>query len=92
MAEEKRIPGHKPMKDRLTFTLCTNASSNCKIKLLLVYHLENHRAFKSRKILKEKLQVMWRVNPRVWITRQFFVDWVNLVLALTNNSRKITYP
>ncbi|UYV61277.1 hypothetical protein LAZ67_1004216 [Cordylochernes scorpioides] len=38
-AEEKMMPGHKPMKDRLTLALCANASGDCKIKPLLVYHL-----------------------------------------------------
>ncbi|XP_067939554.1 uncharacterized protein [Watersipora subatra] len=40
-AEEKKLPGHKPMKDRLTLALCTNASGDLKIKPLLVYHSEN---------------------------------------------------
>lgn len=80
-AEEKIMPGYKPMKDRLTLALCANASGDCKIKPLLVYHSENPRAFKSHKILKEKLQVMWRANPKAWITRQFFVQWVNLVFG-----------
>ncbi|UYV76170.1 hypothetical protein LAZ67_13002933 [Cordylochernes scorpioides] len=82
-AEEKMIPGHKPMKDRLTLALCANASGDCKIKPLLVYHSENPRAFKSHKILKEKLQVMWRSNPKAWVTRKFFVEWVNLVFGPT---------
>ncbi|XP_014768199.1 tigger transposable element-derived protein 1-like [Octopus bimaculoides] len=52
------MPGHKPMKDRLTHALCANASGDLKIKLLIVYHFEKPRAFKSHKILKEKLQIM----------------------------------
>ena len=82
-AEEKHMPGHKPMKDRLTLALCANASGDCKVKPLLVYHSENPRAFKTHKILKEKLHVMWRSNARAWVTRQFFVDWVNLVFGPT---------
>ncbi|UYV74713.1 hypothetical protein LAZ67_12000658 [Cordylochernes scorpioides] len=82
-AEEKMMPGHKPMKGRLTLALCANASGDCKIKPLLVYHSENPRAFKSHKILKEKLQVMWRSNPKAWVTRKFFVEWVNLVFGPT---------
>lgn len=70
----EKIPGHKIMKIRITLALCTNASGDCKIKPLLVYHSENYRTFKSHKIVKEKLQVMWKANPRTWITRQFFVQ------------------
>ncbi|XP_064087280.1 tigger transposable element-derived protein 1-like [Macrobrachium nipponense] len=77
--EETKMPGHKPMKDRLTLALCANASGDCKVKPLLVYHSENPRAFKSHKILKEKLHVMWRANARAWVTWQFFTDWVNLI-------------
>lgn len=36
--EEKKMPGHKPMKDQFTLALCTNASGDCKIKPQLVYH------------------------------------------------------
>ncbi|XP_034046538.1 tigger transposable element-derived protein 1-like [Thalassophryne amazonica] len=80
-AEEKKLLGYKPMKDRLTLALCANPSGDCKIKPLLVYHSENPRAFKSHKILKEKLQVMWRANAKAWVTRQFFTEWVNLVFG-----------
>ncbi|GLV39303.1 hypothetical protein CBL_13837 [Carabus blaptoides fortunei] len=38
-AEENRMPGHKPMKDRLTIALCANASGDCKIKPLLENNL-----------------------------------------------------
>lgn len=77
----EEMPGHKPMKDRLTLALCANASGDCKVKPLLVYHSENLRAFKKHKILKERLEVMWRSNPKAWVTRQFFVEWVNLVFG-----------
>ncbi|UYV77666.1 hypothetical protein LAZ67_15001851 [Cordylochernes scorpioides] len=30
-----------------------------------------------------KLQVMWRSNPKAWVTRKFFVEWVNLVFGPT---------
>ncbi|XP_070613955.1 tigger transposable element-derived protein 1-like [Erythrolamprus reginae] len=82
-AEEKSLPGHKPMKDRLTLALCANASGDCKVKPLLVYHSENLRAFKTHKILKERLHVLWRSNARAWVMRQFFVDWVNLAFGPT---------
>ncbi|XP_039618118.1 tigger transposable element-derived protein 1-like [Polypterus senegalus] len=82
-AEETKMPGHKPMKDRLTLALCANACGDFKVKPLLVYHSENPRAFKTHRILKEKLHVMWRANPKAWVTRQFFIDWVNLCFGPT---------
>jgi len=48
--EEKALPGHKPMKERLTLSLCGNASGDFKIKPLLVYHSENLRVFKKKTI------------------------------------------
>ena len=29
--DEKSMPGHKPMKDRITIIVCTNTSGDCKI-------------------------------------------------------------
>ena len=51
ITEEKKMPGQKPMKDRLTLALCINASSYSKVKPLLVHHSENQRAFKTNKML-----------------------------------------
>lgn len=67
--EEKALPRHKPMKDRLTFLLRGNASGDFKIKPLLVYHSENLRVFKKNNVIKRKLPVMWRANSKVWVTR-----------------------
>jgi len=75
--EEKSLPGHKPMKDRLTLLLCGNASGDCKIKPLLVYHSENPRVFKKNNVMKSKLNVMWRANMKAWATRQFFTEWIH---------------
>lgn len=79
--EEKSMPGHKPMKDRFTLLLCGNASGDCKIKPLLVYHSENPRAFKTNNIMKSKLPVMWRTNSKAWLTRQFCTEWVHEVFG-----------
>jgi len=45
--EETTLPGHKPKKDQLTLLFCANVLGDCKVKTLLMYHLENPRAFKN---------------------------------------------
>ncbi|XP_033009888.1 tigger transposable element-derived protein 1-like [Lacerta agilis] len=79
--EEKALPGHKPMKDKLTLLLCANASGDFKLKPLLVYHSENPRIFKKNSVIKSKLHVMWRANSKAWVTRQFFIEWVHEVFG-----------
>ncbi|XP_028575874.2 uncharacterized protein LOC114592144 isoform X1 [Podarcis muralis] len=79
--EEKSLPGHKPMKDRLTLLLCANASGDFKLKPLLVYLSENPRVFKKNNVIKSELPVMWRANSRAWLTRRFFVEWVHEVFG-----------
>uniref|UniRef100_A0A8C4RA68 HTH CENPB-type domain-containing protein n=1 Tax=Eptatretus burgeri TaxID=7764 RepID=A0A8C4RA68_EPTBU len=71
--EEKSRPGFKAAKDRLTLLLGGNAAGDFKLKPLLVYHSENPRAFKG--ILKASLPVIWKSNPKAWVTLPVFEDW-----------------
>jgi hypothetical protein len=68
------------MKDRLTL-LCGNASGDFKIKPLLVYHLENPRAFKKNTVHKNGRRVMWMSNHKSWLTREFFIEWFDKVFV-----------
>ncbi|XP_045127752.1 tigger transposable element-derived protein 1-like [Portunus trituberculatus] len=81
--EEKLLPGHKPMKDRLTLMFCANANGYCKIKPLLIYHSETPRAFNRHNVIKASLPVMWRANPKTWVTRMFFMEWIVQVFGPT---------
>ena len=74
ITDETTLPGHKLMKDQLILLFCTNASADCKIKLLFMYHLENPRAFKN--IRKNCLGVLWHSNHKAWVTRSLFSNWV----------------
>ena len=78
---ESKLPGHKPMKDRLTLLFCANASGDLKIKPLLVYRSETPRAFEKRNVNKGQLGVLWRSSARAWVTRVLFVDWVNVAFG-----------
>lgn len=71
--DEKRMPGFKAAKDRLTLLLGGNASGDLKLKPLLVYHSQNPRAFKGVSI--NLLPVHWKANKKAWITMEFFEEW-----------------
>ncbi|XP_064099530.1 tigger transposable element-derived protein 1-like [Macrobrachium nipponense] len=73
--EEKSAPGHKAGKERLTLLFGANASSDLKLKPLLVYLAENPRAFKG--IFKSQLPVIWKSNKKAWVTLMVFEDWFN---------------
>ena len=79
--EEKTLPGHKPMKDRLILLLCCNAIGDFKVKPMLVYHYDNPRVFKGNNVMKSKLPVIWRGNKKAWMTGQFFEEWIHEVFA-----------
>ncbi|XP_077576237.1 SWI/SNF complex subunit SMARCC1-like isoform X2 [Stigmatopora nigra] len=81
--EEKGAAGHTPAKDRLTLTLSCNASGDCKIKPLSVYHSENPPAFHAHKISKDRLHVLWRSDAAASVTRRLFVDWLTSVFSPT---------
>lgn len=71
--EEKRAPGFKAAKDRLTLLLGGNASGDFKLKPLLVYHAKNPRAMKDKS--KSTLPVIWESNKKSWITMEIFKNW-----------------
>ena len=79
--EEKALPGYKPMKDRLTLLFCSNASGDCKLKPLLIYHSENPRACKKHNVQKTQLPVMWRSNSKACVTSEYFSEWFNVVFG-----------
>ena len=87
MKEEKSMPAHKPVKDRITILVCANASGDCKIKPMVIYHSENPRISKMNKTMKSKLPVMWWPKPTSWCTRQFFVEWVYETLGPQVNGK-----
>ena len=50
-----------------------SASTDMKLKPLLVYHSENPRALKN--IAKGFLSVVWKSNPKACVTQAIFQDW-----------------
>ena len=71
--EEKLMPTYKAAKDRLTLLFGGNTSGDMKLKPLLVYHSENPGALKN--IAKGSLPVVWKSNPKAWVTQTILKDW-----------------
>ncbi|CAH2087071.1 unnamed protein product [Euphydryas editha] len=68
--EEWQASGFEAAKDRLTLLLGENATGCFKLKPLLVYQSETPRAMRGTN--KDNLSVVWRSNPKAWVTRGFF--------------------
>ena len=64
------MPGYKAAKDRLTLLFGGIASSEMKLKPLLVCHSENPRALKN--IVKCSRPVVWKSDAKAWVTQAIF--------------------
>ena len=71
-SDEKCTPVQKRMKGRITILEYANAIGDFKVMPMVIYHSENQRIFKMKKVVKSKLPVMWQSSPKSWCTRQFF--------------------
>lgn len=72
---EKRAPGFKAAKDRLSLLFCSNKSGDLMTKPLAIHKSLNPRAFKNAD--KEKFPVFWRANKKAWMTAVLFREWFN---------------
>ena len=70
---EKVMPNYKAAKDRLTLLFGGSASGIVKLKPLSVYHSESPGALKN--IVKGSLLVVWKSNPKAWVTQATSQDW-----------------
>lgn len=70
---EKKAPGFKAAKDRLTLLFCGNKSGDLSTKPLLIYRSLNPRALKN--VDKTTLSVFWRANKKAWMTALLFKEW-----------------
>lgn len=72
--------GHKPIKDRLTFLLCTITSADLRMKALLVHHSQTPFACKEQNVNKARLPVMYRANEKAGEIRQLFMESLHKAL------------
>jgi hypothetical protein len=67
--------GGKRSKERITILLCCSANGE-KLKPLLIAKSETPRIFKKEKVIKGNLPVIYRNNPKAWMTSQLFNEWL----------------
>ena len=70
---ERRAPGFKVSKDRITLLLCSNASGDFITKPMFINKSLNPRCMKGNN--KNNLPVYWRANKKAWMTAKLFNDW-----------------
>lgn len=71
--KEKRAPGYKISKDRITVLCCANASGDCRLPLAVVGKAKSPRSLKNIK----NLPVTYFNHNSAWITRDIFREWFN---------------
>jgi len=69
--EARSMPGFEAFKDRIT-VLFGGIAAGYKLKRYVIWHSENHKAFKH--INKLTLPVYYRSNKKSWMTQLLFQD------------------
>nr|XP_022902385.1 tigger transposable element-derived protein 1-like [Onthophagus taurus] len=72
---EKLAGGFKAAKVRVTLLLCSNASGDKMLKLLLINKFLMPRALRSKNI--KQLSVHFMANKKAWMTADLFTNWFN---------------
>lgn len=69
--KEASAPGYKKSKERVTVSLCSNATGTHKLPVMLIGKSAKPRAFKNIK----SLPVHYRSSKSAWMNQQLFKDW-----------------
>ncbi|XP_068247841.1 tigger transposable element-derived protein 1-like [Palaemon carinicauda] len=83
LAHAKADTGGGTLKQEPPEFKASHGWGNCKVKPLLVYHSDTPRPFKTKKVTKENLNVLWRANGKAWVTRRLFIEWINICFGRT---------
>ena len=90
--EEKRAPGFKMNKQRLTVMACSNATGNHKLPLLVIGKSASPRAFKGLNL--KSLPVKYTHQKRAWMDSAIFSKWFHeiFVPAVTKFNKDNNLP
>ncbi|XP_054087866.1 jerky protein homolog-like [Zeugodacus cucurbitae] len=67
---EKRAPGVKSEKQRITFLCCSNATGSHKLKLLVIGKVKNPRSFRNFQCPTD-----YKSSKSAWMTSAVFKEW-----------------
>ena len=69
--------GGKKEKARITAVLCCNATGTDRVPIWYIGKVARPIAFRTARIQSlEKLGVIWRHNPTVWMDHEIMVEWL----------------
>ena len=70
---EKKAPGYKLQKDRVTLLACSNATGSHKLPLAVIGKYANPRCFKN--VNKDALPVAYFAQKNGWMNAEIFSTW-----------------
>ncbi|KAJ8945129.1 hypothetical protein NQ318_001594 [Aromia moschata] len=77
LPNEKEVPGHKPVKERITVMVCANASGTYKIPLLAIGKYQKPRCFNR----VDKPPVQYEAQSSAWMSEDIFRRWFTNVFV-----------
>lgn len=83
---ERDVPGHKNLKDRVTFMPCCNVTGNHKVLLQVIGKSKMPRCFNKR----SPTNVIYMASQKGWQTKFLFRDWFDnyFVPSVKNYAKK----
>lgn len=71
--DEKRVPGHKMNKQRVTVLFCSNASRSFRLQPMVIGKSKKRRALKN--ISENAIPVFYRNQNSTWMSSALFNKW-----------------
>ena len=75
LCRQKRFPGHKKEKSRITIAVCLNADGSEKRPLIVIGTAKKPRCFKG--INPSNLGIIYKHNESAWMKATIFTEWIN---------------
>ncbi|EPX73046.1 ARS-binding protein [Schizosaccharomyces octosporus yFS286] len=72
----ENVLGIQRYRARFTITLCCNADASERLPLWVVGYSKRPKAFRSKNVYPEAMNVQWRSNGTAWVTNSLMEEWL----------------